>query len=250
MPQTKPRVLTLGVAVLLAAGLGACRGDWIFWMGGPEAQPGPRAAATRPMEIVFAEGFEYGMTGWTMTDPAAWRIHSDHGDHVLELRGPSTYHPPVRSPHSLALIDGLEVGDFRLQLTMRHTGREYAHRDLCVFFGYRDAAHFYYVHLATRADEHAHSVFRVDGAPRVSIAEQRTGGVDWGGGEHQVVVLRELDTGLIEVYFDNLEDPIMRATDTTFGRGRIGVGSFDDRGYFDDIMIWSSDADGPLVAAH
>ena len=63
---------------------------------------------------------------------------------------------------------------FVLDVKVRSTTRDYGHRDLCLFFGHQDPSHFYYVHLGKQADEHANSIFIVNGKPRVSIAESRT----------------------------------------------------------------------------
>jgi len=40
------------------------------------------------------------------------------------------------------------------------------------------------------------------------------------------------------VYFDDMNQPAMRALDKTFEWGKIGIGSFDDVGVFDNIKIW------------
>ena len=37
--------------------------------------------------------------------------------------------------------------------------------------------------------------------------------------------------------FDDIKSPIMTATDKTFQRGHIGVGSFDDTGNWDDVVL-------------
>ena len=50
-------------------------------------------------------------------------------------------------------------------------------------------------------------------------------------------LVRRVSDGLIEVYFDDMTKPIMRAKNTAFAWGRIGVGSFDDTGNYDDIVI-------------
>jgi len=121
---------------------------------------------------------------------------------------------------------------------MKQTGKEYGHRDMCIFFGYQDPAHFYYVHIATKADAHANSIFIVNGQPRVSIATDRTDGTDWGTGYHDVRIVRNCTTGAIEVYYDDMDKPIMRAQDKTFKTGRLGIGSFDDTGNTDDVLVW------------
>jgi len=186
----------------------------------------------------FSEGFEHGLERWDMTDAKAWTIAEDPaGNHVLALERASDYAPPFRSPLNMAMAKGAEFGSFEMTVRMKQTGREYGHRDLCLFFGYVDASHFYYLHLATKADDHANSIFIVNNAARLSIAATRTTGTAWDDQFHTVKIRRDVDSGTIEVFFDDMEKPVMTATDKTFVSGRIGVGSFDDVGHFDDIHV-------------
>ena len=53
---------------------------------------------------------------------------------------------------------------------------------------------------------------------------------------------RDAETGRIEVYFDDMTKPVMTATDKTFTSGRAGIGSFDDAGNFDRVVIYSETA--------
>jgi len=219
----------------LALGLQGCRtSDTAYFTRNGELQG---------MPLVFHEDFESGSDRWSFTDPGAWRIENGGGDHVLALVKSSDYTPPVRSPLSIALIEDLSLTDFVLEARMNQTGREYGHRDLCLFFGYNDPAHFYYVHIATKADANANSVFIVDNEPRLSIAGERTDGTDWGTGEHLVRIERSAATGAITVFFDDMVTPIMKARDTTFTSGGLGFGSFDDTGTIDDVRIWGRKAD-------
>ncbi|MCX8064401.1 MAG: hypothetical protein N3G21_04435 [Candidatus Hydrogenedentes bacterium] len=187
----------------------------------------------------FIEDFESGISKWEMTDSNAWALSKDEsGNHLLCLMGPSNYEPPVRSPKSIAILKEMEWEDFVLEVDVKQTGKEYGHRDLCFFFGYQDPTHYYYIHIATKADEHAHSVFLVNGAPRISIAKERTEGVEWGNNFHKIRIIRDSKEGKIEAYFDNMSKPIMVAEDKTFIKGKIGLGSFDDTGCFDNLKIW------------
>ncbi|CAN5838994.1 hypothetical protein BH23PLA1_BH23PLA1_42660 [soil metagenome] len=198
-----------------------------------------KPAAAGDLPLVFQADFEDGsLSGWEFTDPEAWRITEDDGNKVLDQHKNSRYEPPVRSPLNIGLIENLVVGDFVMDLKLRSTSRDYGHRDLCLFFGHQDPSHFYYVHLGKEADPHAHSVFLVDGEPRVSIARERTEGTPWTEGWHKLRIVRKVESGLIEVYFDDMDKPAMTANDKRFTQGRIGFGSFDDSGYFDEIRIW------------
>ncbi len=189
------------------------------------------------LPLLFESDFSGDLKAWTMTDPAAWKIAEDEGDKKLSLFGKSDYEAPVRSPHNIARVKDVKVTDFVLDVDARQTGREYGHRDLCFFFGYQDPSHFYYVHLATKADDHANSIFLVNGAPRVSIAQKRTNGTDWKEGYHHIRIARDTKAGTIKVYFNNMDEPVMETVDKTFLDGTIGVGSFDDTGNFDNFRI-------------
>lgn len=186
---------------------------------------------------LFETDFSTGVEAWVMTDPAAWKVEVEEGDPKFSLFGKSDYVAPVRSPHNMARVKDLVVTDFTLEVDAKQTGKEYGHRDLCFFFGYQDPSHFYYVHLATVADPHANSIFLVNGAPRVSIAQKRTNGTDWKTGYHRIRIERDTASGSIKVYFNDMKVPVMETVDKTFLHGEVGVGSFDDTGNFDNFIL-------------
>lgn len=207
-----------------------------FWIALFLFMTAPARAAELP-ELFRSDFAKDKLDGWKMADPGAWSIaNSDHGP-VLALTRQSDYRPRVRSPVNYALIERISLSDFELELEMKSTTRDYDHRDLCLFFGYRDPEHFYYVHFGKRADLHAHSVFLVDGKARISIAKERTKGTPWTDGWHRVKLVRDVANGAIRVYFDEDAKPIMVAEDKTFLAGQVGVGSFDDTGMFANIVL-------------
>ena len=193
--------------------------------------------------LVYEQDFESAtaINGFEKTDPQAWRIGKGASGQTLELFKESQYKPRVRSPFNIAIVKNVVVGDFVMELDLNQTGKEYGHRDLCLFFGYQNPSNFYYVHLGSQADAHANNIFLVNDEPRVAIASKTSKGVNWGGTDswHKVRLVRNVKTGDIKVYFDTMEQPIMEATDLHFSEGFLGVGSFDDVGQFDNIKIWS-----------
>lgn len=194
-------------------------------------------------QMVYAQDFEspQSIRDFEMTDKSAWRILNLPAGNNLELFRMSDYEARVRSPYNIALIKDLVVSDFILEVNLSQTGREYGHRDLCIFFGFNNPTNFYYVHIASIADDHANNIFLVNDEDRVKIAKNTTQGTDWGetNSWHKVRVERVVEAGSIKIYFDDMIDPIMEATDTHFAEGRIGIGSFDDTGRFDNFKIWS-----------
>ncbi|MBN1348595.1 hypothetical protein JXJ21_04235 [candidate division KSB1 bacterium] len=195
-------------------------------------------SCSRPQSI-YSENFESGdIAAWAPTDSAAWELLQEDGNTCYALKGKSNYQPPFRSPHSISLINNLIVTNFAMELDLKQTGRIYGHQDLCLFFGYQDSSHFYYVHLGRKADAHANSIFIVNEAPRLSIAKIRTDSTAWTTEWHHARLERDVASGDILVYFDDMKKPVMEATDKTFLWGKVGLGSFDDSGCFDNIQIW------------
>jgi hypothetical protein len=192
--------------------------------------------------LIYQQDFakKEAINDFEFSDINAWRM-SEKASGTLELFEASEYQPRVRSPHNIAMLKGLWLEDFILEVDLAQTGKEYGHRDLCLFFGMKDASNFYYVHLATKADDHANNIFLVNDEPRVKIAEKTSTGTDWAaqGSWHKVRIERVVNTGSIKVYFDDFETPVMEATDQHFDFGTIGFGSFDDTGLFDNIRIYA-----------
>jgi hypothetical protein len=190
------------------------------------------------LPVVYASNFaKEGMKGWLPTDPKAWRVSQSGDKTVLEVFQKSNYKPKVRSPEGLAILESPVVEDFVLDVKFQSTTRNYNHRDLCLVFGYQDAEHFYYVHFGRKSDPHSNSIFIVDGKPRLSIAEERTDGTNWTDDWHKARIKRDTKSGRIEVYFDDMTKPSMVAEDKTFTKGKIGLGSFDDTGLFEEVKL-------------
>ena len=210
----------------------------------------PAAPLPEGYKLLYKQDFEDKdvLMGFHMTDPNAWRFMKegkDGDDGSIELFGKSNYKYVVRSPLNIALIDGKVFGDFVLECDLVQTGREYGHRDMCLFFGVTDRSKFYYVHIATKADPNAHNVFIVNDKPRTNIAEKTTKGVDWGLEKwHHVRLERDTKAGTIKVFYDDMKEPIMLAEDKTFTEGFIGFGSFDDTAKVDNARIWGPSAHG------
>jgi hypothetical protein len=193
----------------------------------------------KKVPLLFEADFENNDTSkFKATDPTAWRIEAGNNGKVLALYKQSEYTPQVRSPVNINLIRNMIVGSFVFELKMHSTTKDYGHRDMCLFFGYQDPTHFYYVHIANQSDAHANSIFIVNAEPRVSIAETRTTGTKWDDNWHTVRLIRDAEKGTIEVFFDDKPEPIMTAINDRFDWGGIGIGTFDDTGQFDDIRLW------------
>ncbi|MEW4453325.1 hypothetical protein AB1L30_11660 [Bremerella sp. JC817] len=206
-------------------------------------------SADGPQEkVVFADDFDGkeaqpvqsidDLEHWEFLDPKTWtwKASEDAGG-VIEIteRG-SAYKPPTRSPGHVALVKDLEVGNCEIRFRVRSTKDTGNHRDCCIFFGYQDASHFYYCHLGAKPDPHSGQIMIVNEAPRLALTKNEKL-TPWDDQWHTVMVRRNIDSGLIEVFFDDMTTPHMSVTDKTFAAGRVGIGSFDDLNAFDGFTV-------------
>lgn len=190
------------------------------------------------LKLVYEDDFEQGAARWKPTDPQAWKVvETDKGRAYSQFVKNSRYQPPHRSPVNLSLLEGVHVADFVLDVDVRSTHPDYGHRDVCLCFGYQDPAHFYYVHLGKQTDDHANQIFVVNDAPRTKISTKTTAGTNWDDRWHHVRIVRRAKDGTIQVFFDDLEQPVMEARDTTFSWGQVGLGSFDDTSDWDNFVL-------------
>jgi hypothetical protein len=187
--------------------------------------------------LVLAEDFAQGADRWSPTDPEAWSVENVDDNPCYRLLRAGSYQPPHRSPFRFALLKDVYLADFVLEARVRSTTPDYPHRDMVLIFGYQDPAHFYYVHFGKQTDDHANQVFIVNAADRAKISLSTTDGTPWDDAWHHVKLVRRVEEGTIEVYFDDLETPAMRARDRTFAWGQVGLGSFDDTGDWDDVTL-------------
>ena len=195
------------------------------------------SSAPRNYELVYEQTFETVdcLQDFDFSNPESWTW--SRKESAMELVGVGSYEPEHRSPASLAILKGLKLGDFVLEAELKQTGRDYGHRDMCLFFGYVRPALFYYAHLAPAPDENAHNVFLVKDAPRTNLAPVFPEGMQWGEGWHTVRLVRR--GAEVRVFVDDADQPTLRARDATIPRGRVGIGSFDDSGKIRSLKIWA-----------
>lgn len=184
---------------------------------------------------------------WRFSDPAVWKFSTDDtGKGVLELAYDrkaykSPYAPKHRSPIHIALFKAHSLTDFVMDIEVMSTTELYGHQDACLFFGFQDPTHFYYVHLAPAPDANAHNIFIVNDAPRKNLLEPQKTGIAWKKNTwHKLRLLRQGSTGKIEVYFDDFTKPVLAVEDKTFTQGYVGFGSFDDTARFRNAILYTA----------
>jgi hypothetical protein len=204
-------------------------------------------ASSAELPVVYKDDFEQGMDHWVPLGES----HVEPPFAVLEVKGPSggmtkvlralgtsKYEPPFRSPPNVALLKDIVVGDLEITAKVQSTNVNAGpHRDMCIVWGYQDPSHFYYVHFGAAADPNACQIFIVNDAARTPITVKTAKGTPWTEGWHEVKVKRNAADGAIEVFFDDMDEPFMTAKDTNFTWGRVGLGTFDDNGNWDEFVL-------------
>ncbi len=196
---------------------------------------------TNELPLLANYDFEDGTTkGLQPNFPENWRVVKEETSMVYELTAPGQ-RGEVRAPSSWSLLSGHDVTSFvfsgRLKCKAETSN---TNRDMCLFFHYQDPTHFYYVHFSAISDKGHNIIGLVNGADRVKINIEPPGesvfrltDMLW----HRFKVTCNSSTGDIKAYLDDMETPVLTVRDTTFTHGLVGFGSYDDTGYFDDIML-------------
>lgn len=171
---------------------------------------------------------------WDLDGSGTWDI--DAGRLILLKAGiPSG---PIRRPAALAILKTEPLQRASIEAEMLSTASpDVARRDLDIIVGYESPTRFYYIHLSATSDNVHNGIFLVNNADRKRI-DSVTGkplltDFSW----RRVRVERDGRNGRIAVFIDGSRTPALQATDTTIGRGRVGVGSFDDTGEFRNIVV-------------
>jgi len=220
----------------------------------PVPRPEARAKAEKPVlppaeaiaapegRVVFRDDFSSGKTDhWMPREGCRWEMATDEGakNPFFRLAQLGKQFPNLRGPQGYAILQGHTVKSFVLTVKGRCLTKAGAKgRDLILVFGYRDQAHFYYVHFSNTSDGVHNAILKVDGKDRqpLSLLAAPVAKLDdreW----HTLRVWRDVPTGFIRAYVDELTTPTLVAKDATFGEGLVGMGAFDDLGDFDDVVL-------------
>jgi hypothetical protein len=196
---------------------------------------------THPAKISIQHAFTSGnLNAWDMPFPEDWEILQQGDVHYLHME--RNREPLVpRRPMQFALLKGVKVGSFTLNVDLRRAGGS-----MIVVFNYVDTLHFYYVHLSenpgTQISVH-NGIFIVNGKPRYRIAGLKASPAlpdkEW----HHVRIVRNVRTGSIQIFMDKEKQPRFSVIDHTFTCGRVGLGSFDETGDFSRFKLQSKDAE-------
>ena len=190
---------------------------------------------------IYSYDFEDGTAqGWRPNFPDNWDVVDLDGSKVYALNAAGEA-GEVAAPKSWSVITGHDVTSFEFSGRIKCMAEtDNPNRDLCIFFHYLDPTHFYYVHFSASSDERHNIIGLVDGADRIKINVEPPGmsvfrltDKEW----HSFKVTYDAETGNMEAFLNDMDTPIVTASGSVFGHGLVGIGSYDDTGYFDDLLL-------------
>lgn len=180
------------------------------------------------------------LSEWEFPHPEDWVSELENGHYYLHMLRSRTPGVP-RRPLQFARLRNVNVGSFDLKVRVRREGGS-----MIIVFNYVDTLHFYYTHISVDRGtvQPVHNgIFIVDGGPRRRIAGTEAQPALPNKRWHTIRVVRNAQTGLIQVYSDVQKKPLFTVVDHHFTCGQIGLGSFDETGDFADFRLHSDDAD-------
>ena len=183
--------------------------------------------------------FSQGTDGWLVPRPSEWATPTEGENRFLRLVEPGPIGEP-RRPVKFAVFEEACVGDFDASVRVRRK-----EKSLIVVFGYQDRAHFYYAHLSSDDGDHSvhNGIFKVQGGSRYRIAGLGSAPAlpepEW----TSIRIQRTVADGKIEVWAGDDPEPRFSVVDPSFRFGRLGLGSFDETGDFDDFKLTGEPSD-------
>jgi hypothetical protein len=192
-----------------------------------------RLTGARSQSDHFVETFEDGnANGWTPLNPSRWQITTDGGSLSYFLNTTTYESPDGIRMGEISLLNDSTYSDFILECQARSVdaGANREAADLCLAFGYQDIDSYYYVNFNSGAGlTQLHRIDNGAGTPLATYTQSTFAD----GNYHSLRI--ERSGSQISVFFDDRE--LFVVNNSYFGPGKIGVGSYNDSGFFDNIHV-------------
>jgi hypothetical protein len=205
----------------------------------------PKSSSYEHLYVVEEFSLDQPGEAWTCRTPDLWHIRAEGDRRYLQMKPPPDrpMAPGVRRPQEYAVYNKHRFRSFNLSCRVRiDNDPSVQGRDACIIFSRRDKTHMYYVHLSNHSSGFHNTIVRVDGQTRRSLLPAAPVPApaitdrQW----HKVDVIRDADSGLIQIYVDAFEPgakPLFEVRDRTYEWGHIALGSFNDHASFDHVLI-------------
>ncbi len=190
-------------------------------------------------KVVYSQGFnkDKSTDDFEFSDASKWLI-SKNGKPGKSLKclGTGAYTSAHEGPSVVAVLKGIELKDFVVEMDVVQNGKDFNLLDFCIFFGIEDKENYYYAQIASKADRKSHNVFMVEGDKPVRLGQVQEEGVIWRMKEWQRVrVERSSADRSLKVYFE--DQLVLQTTDENLDQGLIGFGSTSSALKIDNLKV-------------
>jgi hypothetical protein len=132
---------------------------------------------------------------------------------------------------NLAVDDVVVSGDFTLTASAATTPTASLFNDFSIVFDYQNPANYYFASFSEGNDANTSGIFKVVGGARSQLADIATPIV---AGTMYPIRIERLGAA-IRVFRSG--ERVASVSDTTFASGKVGFGSRNDGGTFDDLVV-------------
>jgi len=186
----------------------------------------PTAAAGVSGTVLVREDFAVSTGSMEAVAGGAWGVSS--GRYVLSDPDDGGEELPNAN---LAVAGPVVTGDFTLTALASATATDSPFNDFSVVFGYRDPENYWFASFSEGNDPNTSGVFRVEGGSRRELADITSPVV--AGAVYPVRVERQ--GSALRVFRGG--EQVAAVTDAASTDGRVGFGSRNDGGTFDELVV-------------
>lgn len=144
---------------------------------------------------------------------------------------------------NISVHDTTLSGDYTASTTVQIDGTTSSWDDIAFVFGYQDVNNYYYVSLNESNDDYTKGLFKVVSGTPTQLADISTSISS--NTDYDIEVTRSGSSIVVEL--DSTQ--VASVTDSTFSGGKVGYGSKNDAGEFDDLLVYGTAGSGGTVVA-
>ncbi len=183
----------------------------------------------------YSDGFYDGNAdGWSPLTPSRWQVGSESGS--LRYFINTTNYEPVNSARlgELSLLANKTLNDFVFECHAKSAdaAARNENADLALVFGYQDFDSYYYVNFNSAPG--LTQLFRTHNGVNTVLATFNQSTFTESDAAYHALRLERTGSQIL-AFFDGRQ--VLAATDNFFGAGQVGIGSYNDAGYFDNFAL-------------
>jgi hypothetical protein len=190
---------------------------------------------TRADPSFYIDAFDDGdADGWSPLTPSRWQVGNESGS-LRYFINTTNYEPPNSARlGELSVLSSKSWDDFVFECHAKSADAVVYNEnaDLCLVFGYQDFDSYYYVNFNTAPG--LTQLFRTHNGVNTALATYNQSTFPAGDVAYHALRIERTGTQ-IRAFFDGIQ--VLAAIDSFFGAGQIGIGSYNDSGYFDNVAV-------------